>query len=117
MAADFTFANGYSVQPIMRAVIDNAVSGNNTLVAAVTGMKIRVYDVILIAAGDMTVRFQSGASGTALTGQMTCSTSSGFAPGFNPFGHFETVAGSLLNLELSTGTSVDGWLMYALIPA
>lgn len=117
MAADFKYADGYSVQHLQRAVIDHATSGDNTLVAAVAGFKIRVYNIVLISAGTMTVRFESGAGGTALTGQMTTGAGTGFAPGFDPFGHFETAAGSLLNLELSAATSADGWLTYALIPA
>lgn len=116
MAADFNFADGYSVQFVKRAIIDGATSGNNTLVAAVTGYKIRVYNVVLISGGDMTVRFESAADGTALSGQMTVTSASGFAPGFDPYGHFETLSGELLNLELSAATTADGWLVYALIP-
>lgn len=113
----YKFADGYATQDIFRAVIDDATSGNNTIVDAVAGKKIRVYDVVLIAADAMTVRFESGAGGTALTGQMTVGAGSGFAPGFNPMGHFETAAGDLLNLELSSAVSADGWLMYGLIDA
>ncbi len=109
------FFDNYSNQTVARAAIDNATSGDNTLVAAVTGKKIRVLDVVLISAGAMTARFESGASGTALTGQMTLAAGTGFAPGYNPVGHFETAAGSLLNLELSAATSADGWLVYVLV--
>lgn len=116
MAADFVFADGYSVQVIKRAKIANSSSGDNELVAAVTGYKIRVYDVVLISAGDMTVKFQSGAAGTDLTGPMNVGAGTGFAPGFDPFGHFETASGASLNLRLSTGVAANGWLVYALIP-
>lgn len=104
--------DNYSTQLVKRAVIDHAVSGDNTLVAAVTGKKIRVLNIVLISAGTMTVRFESGASGTALTGQMTVAAGTGFAPGYDPLGLFETAAGQLLNLELSAATSADGWLTY-----
>ena len=99
------------------AVIDDATSGNNTLVAAVAGKKIRVLGFFLVsAAGAVTARFESDADGTALTGQMTMSaTGSTVAPGFNPLGWFETVAGELLNLELSAGVSLDGALTYVLV--
>src|SRR5687768_9803 len=93
--------DNYATQRIKRAVIDHATSGDNTLVAAVTGKRIRVLDIVLISAGTMTVRFESGASGTALTGQMSVAAGTGFAPGFSPVGHFETAAGALLNMELS----------------
>lgn len=94
------------------ALIDAAASGNNTLVAAVADKKIRVLDVVLIASGAVVARFESGASGTALTGQMELSKNGGFAPGFSPVGHFETATNTLLNLELDSTTSVDGWLVY-----
>lgn len=101
-----------NILTVKRAVIDHAASGNNTIVAAVTGKKIRVVDVVLIAAGTVIVRFESGADGTALTGQMNLAVNTGFAPGFNQHGHFETASGVLLNLELSGAVSVDGWLLY-----
>lgn len=106
------FFDNYSIQGVKRAVIDAATSGDNTLVAAVTGKKIRVLNIVIISAGSMTIRFESGASGTALTGQMTVAAGTGFAPGFDPTGHFETAAGALLNMELSGATSADGWLTY-----
>jgi hypothetical protein len=104
--------NRDSLTGLKRAVIDHASNGDNTVVAAVTGKKIRVYQVVLISAGTVTVRFESGASGTALTGQMSLVANVGFASGWCPVGHFETAAGSLLNLELSAGVSVDGWIVY-----
>ncbi|HKS27836.1 MAG TPA: hypothetical protein VJS44_08455 [Pyrinomonadaceae bacterium] len=97
---------------VKRAVIDCANSGDNTLVAAVTGKSIRVLNIVLIASAAVTVRFESGAGGAALTGQMQLAANGGFAPGFDPFGHFQTAAGELLNLELSGAVSVDGWLTY-----
>ncbi len=95
-----------------RAVIDCA-SGNNTIVAAVPGKVIRVYQLVLISAGTVLTRWESATGGTALTGQMSLVANSGYAPPFNPFGHFETLEGELLNLELSDAISVDGWLLYA----
>lgn len=94
------------------AVIHHNTNGDNTIIAAVAGKKIRVLDIVIIAAGTTTVRFESGAGGTALTGQMSLVAQSGLAPGFCPVGHFETAAGSLLNLELSAAVFVDGWIVY-----
>lgn len=95
------------------AVIDAASSGDNTLVAAVAGKKIRVLAAFLTMTGTaVTIRFESGASGVALTGQMTPTQGSTFVLPFNPCGWFETVAGSLLNLELGGAQSVDGALVY-----
>ena len=95
------------------AVVDAAGLGDNTLVAAVTGKKIRVLAFFGIMTGTaVTIRFESGASGTALTGQMTPSQGGGFVLPFNPVGWFETAAGTLLNLELGGAQSVDGCVVY-----
>lgn len=94
------------------AIIDAALSGNNTIVAAVTGKKIRVLAYVLVASAAVTARFESAADGTALTGQMQVGANGIVPSGYNPLGHFETVAGELLNLELSGAISVDGHVTY-----
>jgi hypothetical protein len=99
-------------EEIQYAIIDAATSGDNTIVAAVTAKKIRVHSLFLVAAGAVTARFESGAGGTALTGQMSFAANGGIAMPFNEGGWFETAAGSLLNLELSGAISVDGGLSY-----
>jgi hypothetical protein len=96
------------------AVIDAASAGDNTLVSAVTGRKIRVHQLVMINGhtAAQTVRFESAASGTALSGQMILAANGGFTLPFSPVGWFETVAGELLNLELAGATTVDGVLAY-----
>lgn len=94
------------------AAIDVATSGDNTIVSGVGGKKIRVLSAFLVSAGTVTTRFESGASGTALTGQMNLVANSGYVLPFNPIGWFETAAAALLNLELSGNVSVDGALTY-----
>lgn len=95
------------------AIIDAALSGDNTIVAAAgAGIKIRVLAVFMIATGTVTVRFESGAAGTALTGQMDLVANTGFTLPFCPVGWFETADNALLNLELSAAVSVDGAVVY-----
>jgi hypothetical protein len=94
------------------AIIDAATSGDNTLVAAVTSKKIRVLAAFMVSSGTVNARFESGAGGTALTGQMNLVANSGFVLPFNPVGWFETAVTTLLNLELSGAVSVDGSLVY-----
>ena len=94
------------------AVIDAASSGDNTLVALVSSKKIRVLSLFMVAAGTVNARFESGAGGTALSGQMNLVANSGFTLPFNPVGWFESGSGVLLNLELSAAISVDGCLVY-----
>ena len=94
------------------SVIDHATSGDNTIVSAVSGKKIRVTSLFLVSSGTVNVRFESAAGGTALTGQMNLIANTGFVLPFNQYGWFETTAGELLNLELSGNVSVDGNLQY-----
>lgn len=94
------------------AIIDAALSPDNTIVALVASKKIRVLSYSFIASGAVTARFESDTGGTALTGQMQIGANGKASAEFNPLGHFETVAGELLNLELSGATSVDGHLTY-----
>lgn len=104
--------NGTTALTPKFAAIDAATSGDNTLVAAVASKKIRVMSLFLVAAGAVTARFESGAGGTALTGQMNLAANGGFVLPFNPVGWFETASNTLLNLELSGAVSVDGSLTY-----
>jgi hypothetical protein len=99
-----------------RAVIDVASSGDNTIVAAAGGQSIiRVHAWTLTAAGALTVRWESGASGTALSGQVTLATGIPWTSGWCEEGWFDCAANTLLNLELSAGTSVDGIVIYRVI--
>lgn len=98
---------------IKRAPIAVSSSGNNTLVTAVTGKKIRVLAYNLSGAGAVNAKFQDGAGGTDLTGPKYIAAAGGFASGpFNPAGWFETSPGTLLNLNLSSGVAVGGELVY-----
>lgn len=95
------------------AKVDAASNGNNTLVAAVTGKKIRVLAGFFDMSGTLvTMTFQSGAGGTALTGAIGIAQSTTFTMPFCPVGHFETAAGALLNLSLSGAQQVSGYLVY-----
>jgi hypothetical protein len=107
------FQDTRDTQLIKRAKIDAASSGNNTLVAAVTAKKIRVLAVFLTMTGTaVTIRFEDGADGTALTGQMGPTAGQTIVLPFNPVGWFETSDATLLNLELGGAQSVDGALVY-----
>jgi len=97
-------------------VINNGSSGDQTLLAAQgAGVKIRVLAAFIVSAGTVNARFESGASGTALTGQMNLVANSGFVLPFNPGGWFETGDNVLLNLELSAAVNVDGAFTYVLV--
>ena len=113
MSSQADFQDFRDVQLVKRAVIDAASSGNNTVVAAVTGKKIRVLALAMTMTGTaVTIRFEDGAGGTALTGQMQPTQGQTVTLPFNPVGWFETSAATLLNLELGGAQSVDGVLGY-----
>lgn len=100
---------------IKRAVIHHNTSGNNTIVAAVTGKKIKVVAATLVVAGAVNVRFESDADGTALTGIMQFGAAGeGFVwgPAFPGYHWIETAEGELLNLELSGAVYADGIVLY-----
>jgi hypothetical protein len=95
------------------AVISASTSGNNTIVAAVASKKIRVLAYNFIGAGAVNGKFQSGASGTDLTGlKYIAAAGGGICAPFNPAGWFETGSNTLLNLNLSGAVAVGGELVY-----
>ena len=97
------------------ALISAAGSGDNTIVAAVTGKRIRVIGLFMVAAGAVVARFESAAGGTALTGAMSMITGVPISV-YNPLGLFEQdVVSELLNLELGAAVQVSGFLTYLLI--
>lgn len=102
--------------PVKYAVIDHASSGDNTLVSAVTARKIRVLAYTIVAASAVTVRFESGAGGTAMSGQMQIAANGGVSANCGEIGCFETASATLLNLELSGAVSVDGHVTYTEVP-
>ena len=92
-------------------IIDAATSGNNEIVAAVSSYKIRVLAAVFTMTGtSTTIRFESGADGVALTGQMQPSQGQTITLPFNPVGWFEST--TALNLELGGAQSVDGAITY-----
>lgn len=98
------------------AAIDAESSGDNTLVAAVAGKKIRVLSAVLVATAAVNAFFQSAADGDALSGLMVfAAAGQTLTLPFNPAGWFETAAGELLNLNISGAVSVDGALTYVLV--
>jgi hypothetical protein len=97
--------------PVIHAIISAASNGDNTLVAAVPGKKIRVISLFLIASGLVTITFKSSTT-TAKTGSLPLIAQVGMVLPKNEDGWFETNAGELLNLNLSSATGVYGALNY-----
>lgn len=95
------------------AAINATTNGDNTIVAAVSGKKIRVYAYAFIADASVGVAFEDGAGGTELSGQMSFLANDGIIMPFNPVGWFETTAGNLLNMETDAAANIRGHIVYA----
>lgn len=97
-----------------------ASSGANTLLAAVTGKKIRVHQMAFIVAGAVNLYFTSAAAGDVIFGGSTnkltfAAAGDGLLLPFSPAGWMETVAGELLNVNLSGAVAISGGLLYSLV--
>lgn len=92
--------------------INATTNGDNTIVSAVVGKKVRVLSYVLMADAEVGAAFEDGAGGTELSGQLPCAARGGAVGPFSPVGHFETTANTLLNLELDAAANVRGHLTY-----
>lgn len=98
--------------PPKYAAISASSSGDNTLVAAVSGKKIRVLACVLMSAGTVTATFKSANGGTSISGAYPFIAQAGLVMPFSEGGWMETVAGQLLNLSLNGAVAVTGNLVY-----
>ena len=95
----------------VKCVPVNAGQSDNTLVGAVTGRKIRVLGLALVASAATVATLESDTGGTAISGEMPLTTAPLVLP-VHGIGYCETVAGELLNLNGSTAATIDGFLIY-----
>ena len=90
---------------------------DTTIVAAVASKKITVLGFALSCSGGAnTVRWESGTGGTALTGTMDLPADTMVTVAFGGVPLFQTATNTLLNLELSGATSVQGFVTYVELP-
>lgn len=109
---DGNYVFGADKLTVKYAPVSASTSGNNTIVAAVAGKELRVLGFMLVAAGAVTVQWQSGAGGTALSGVMSLAANGAIDSGISEVGIFETAVGALLNLSLGGAVSVGGYVIY-----
>ncbi len=97
------------------APISCSSSGSNTLLAGISGYRIRVLSYVLVVTTAVTAKFQSNA--TDLTGALPLGANGGVASGpSNPgSGHFITAAGEALNLTLGGNVAVAGHFAYEVV--
>lgn len=93
-------------------------SGANELVAAVAGRRIRVIAYKLSFSGSVNAKFQSGSTDlTGLIYGVAAKDSDSVnlpQPVAGPLPQFATAPGEALNLNLSAGTAVGGYVVYDL---
>jgi hypothetical protein len=102
---------------IRRAPISVATSGDNLILAGVTGQKIKVLGMMLVANGDVNVLIKSAT--TNLTGSIPlASKGNGFVLPQNFLGYhwLEGIDAGSLILNLSAAIAVTGFFLYAQEP-
>ena len=99
--------------PVLKsAAISIAGMGDNTVVAAVTGQRVKVMHLSLFTSGAVNVQVKSGA-GTNLTGAFTFLANQGWA--FDAAGGNKammTTAGDALVVNLSAAVTVTGYVQF-----
>jgi len=104
-------ALGGGAKTLKTAKIDHATIGNNVIVSAVSGKKIKVYAIILVATGTVNVKWCSAT--TDLTGDKNFQAREGYVATVNPPALLlQTAVSEALNLNLSAAVAVDGWIAY-----
>lgn len=105
---------GGVLTPVKFCVIAASASGGTDLVAAVAGKKIRVLSWNLSSAGDVDVKFRSKTTPTPadITGLIYLAEHMGAVGPYAPTGHFETIAGEGLVINLSAAVACGGYLTY-----
>lgn len=94
------------------AKITASSSGATEIVALVSSKKIRVLSWNLVVNAAVNVKWQSHVTPTDKTGLHYFAANGGISVAFNPYGHFETVAGEALDINLSGAVAVGGSLVY-----
>lgn len=86
-------------------------SGDQTIVAAVTGKRLLVLAYNYMANGTVNVKWRSNT--TDLTGLGYLIANTGKVAPFSQVGWFKTAVGEALNLNLSASVAVGGEVVYA----
>jgi hypothetical protein len=99
---------------VVGITINAALSGSNTIVAAVAGRRIVVLFKKEVAAGAVSIRWESS-GGLILSGPCSTPATGGAVDGEMEGGHFATLPGEALLMNLGGAVQVGGHLKYALV--
>lgn len=105
---------GFTLLTPKFAPITASSSGATTIVAAVTAKQILVVGFTLTASAAVNAKWQSHTTTATATGlyYFLGAASAPLPAGFMPVGHFATVAGEALDINLSGAVAVGGSLTY-----
>jgi hypothetical protein len=105
-----TIYNGTTALTPKFAAISASSSGDNSVVALVSGKKIRVLRWSVSGSGTVNIKWRNGT--TDITGLYYLVANAAVGGSYCPVGHFETSAGAALQLNLSGATAVGGVITY-----
>jgi hypothetical protein len=99
----------------------NASQTDSSIVAAVTGMKIRVLALAAVVGGggatNITFNSKGSGAGTAITGLFAVGANGALVLPFAEGGWFDTNSGEALTVTTGTGDATGITVRYVLIPA
>lgn len=87
-------------------------TGDQSLVTAVAGKLIQVFQIFFTAAGATNLTFKDGTGGTTLTGAMSFTTGQQFSLLYDTTPHFFASPGNAFVLNSSTGVQVSGTVWF-----
>lgn len=114
-SSEYVYCGGSAPARVKFSYFDEGSTGANTVLAAVSGKKIRVLAYFIQGLAQVDYKWRSGT--TDITpynrlGTASLPSLSGFTINCAPFGCFETAAGELLDLYLAGAVSVRGHITY-----
>ena len=99
--------------PHINLAINPASLGSNSLVAAIPGARIRVLSLAVVTTAANTVTFQTNA--TPISAAFPLAANGGLVLPFNEHGHFTTLIGDPLTVNLSAATATAIQIQYIVI--
>jgi len=108
-SSDHLISNGQLVVPKFAFANVAASQTDSSLVAAVSGKRIRVINYTMVAgstATNVTFNSKGGGAGTAITSLKANAANGGAAPGEALKGHFQTAVGEGLTVTTGAGSTV-----------
>lgn len=109
---------GVTISPsptyLTRAAISFTTTGAQPIVAAVAGLVVRAYRILIVPSAADTITFQDGS--TALSGAMIVAVSTPIILDNSGDPWFQTSTGNALNINHSAGTGIMGAVWYTQTP-